>query len=194
MKTNLFVLSDSELQLRVKNQDSQAFEILFDRYWKRLYSYAMRVYQDEFLCQDIVQEIFISFWEKPSLEPILNLEAYLLRAVKYRIANHIRDLKFDSTHLQVLESIPYPSETDKDLIYQDFEDTILNVIEKLPPKCRNVFMMSRFEAFSNSDIAKKLNISERTVEKHISDAIKFLKLNINMSQITALVTGMFFQC
>ena len=194
MKTNLLVLSDSELQVRVKNQDSQAFEILFDRYWKRLYSYAMRVYQDEYLCQDIVQEIFISFWEKPSLEPILNLEAYLLRAVKYRIANHIRDLKFDSVHLQVLERIPYPSETDKDLIYQDFEDTILNVIEKLPPKCRNVFMMSRFEAFSNSDIAKKLNISERTVEKHISDAIKFLKLSINISQITALVTGMFSQC
>lgn len=194
MKTNLFVLSDSELQVRVKNQDSQAFEILFDRYWKRLYSYAMRIYQDEYLCQDIVQELFISFWEKPSLEPILNLEAYLLRAIKYRIANHIRDLKFDSIHFQILESIPYPFETDKDLIYQDFEDTILKVIEKLPPKCRNVFMMSRFEAFSNSEIAKKLNISERTVEKHISDAIKFLKLNINTGQITVLVTGMFFQC
>ena len=194
MKTNLLALPDSELQVRVKNKDSQAFEILFDRYWKHLYSFAMRIYKDEDVCQDIVQEIFISFWEKHAQETILNLEAYLLRAVKYRVANHIRDLKFDSTHLQILESIPYPFETDKDLIYQDFEDTILSEIEKLPPKCRNVFMMSRFEAFSNSDIAKKLNISERTVEKHISDAVKFLKLNINTTQITVLVTGMFFHC
>ena len=93
-----------------------------------------------------------------------------------------------------MENIPYPSETDKDLIYQDFEDIILSEIEKLPPKCRNVFMMSRFETFSNSEIAKKLNISERTVEKHISDAVKYLKLNIKTTQFAVLVTGMFFQC
>ena len=194
MKTNLFALPDLELQIRVKNKDSKAFEILFDRYWKQLYSFAMRIYKDEDVCQDIVQEIFISFWEKHAQETILNLEAYLLRAVKYRVANHIRDLKFDSTHLQILESIPYPFETDKDLIYQDFEDIILSEIEKLPPKCRNVFMMSRFETFSNSEIAKKLNISERTVEKHISDAVKYLKLNIKTTQFAVLVTGMFFQC
>ncbi len=194
MKTNLFALPDSELQVRVKNKDSQAFEILFNRYWKPLYSFAMRIYKDEEVCQDIVQEIFISFWEKHGPEPIINLEAYLLRAVKYRVANHIRDLKFDSVHLQVLESIPYPVETDKDIIYQDFEDIILGEIEKLPPKCRNVFLMSRFETFSNSEIAKKLNISERTVEKHISEAVKFLKSNIKTTQFTVLVTGMFFQC
>lgn len=194
MKTNLFVLPDSELQARVKNRDYQAFEILFDRYWKQLYSFAMRIHKEADVCQDIVQEIFISFWEKHSQETILNLEAYLLRAVRYRVANHIRDLKFDSIHLQVLESIPYPVETDKDLIYQDFEGIILSEIEKLPPKCRNVFMMSRFETFSNSEIAKKLNISERTVEKHISEAVKFLKSNIKTTQFTVLVTGMFFQC
>lgn len=194
MKTNLFDLSDTELQLRVRNKDSQAFEILFDRFWKRLYAFAMRIYKEEAICKDIVQEIFISFWEKSSKEPILNLEAYFLRAVKYRVANHIRDLKFDSIHIQVLENIPYPVETDKGLVYQEFENKILNEIEKLPPKCRMVFKMSRFDAFSNSEIAEKLSISERTVEKHLSDAVKFLRIRINTTQITILVTGMFFQC
>ncbi len=192
MKATSSNLSDEEIQLRIKNKDSQAFEILFDRFWPRLYSYSMRIYKDDAICKDIVQEIFISFWEKNSKDPILHLEAYFLRAVKYRVANHIRDLKFDSVQIQVLENIPYPLETDRGLTYLDFENKILNEIQKLPPKCRMVFMMSRFETFSNSEIAEKLNISERTVEKHISDAVKFLKISINTSQLTLLVAQMFF--
>ena len=81
MKTNLFALPDLELQIRVKNKDSKAFEILFDRYWKQLYSFAMRIYKEEDVCQDIVQEIFISFWEKHSQETILNLEALILNGL-----------------------------------------------------------------------------------------------------------------
>jgi DNA-directed RNA polymerase specialized sigma24 family protein len=64
MKTTLLKLSDSELQKRLESQDQVAFEILFDRYWKRLYSYAFKIYKEEAICEHIVQEIFICLWEK----------------------------------------------------------------------------------------------------------------------------------
>lgn len=64
MKTTLLKLSDSELQKRLESQDQVAFEILFDWYWKRLYSYAFKIYKEEAICEDIVQEIFISLCEK----------------------------------------------------------------------------------------------------------------------------------
>ena len=191
MKTKLSKLLDSELQQLVKEGNNPAFEVIFDRYWKRLFAYAYRIYQDEKICEDIVQEIFISFWEKSNDANILNLEAYLLRSVKYKIANHIRDLKFSPIHLEILQNIPNNVQTDNDMEYEEFEAEIFNEINKLPPKCQQVFMLSRFENYTNPEIAEELEISVRTVEKHISNALKFLKSTIGTHHLGILIIGMF---
>jgi RNA polymerase sigma-70 factor (family 1) len=194
MKTTLVLLSDTELQKRLQRQDQLAFEVLFDRYWKRLYSFAFKIYKEEAICEDIVQEIFISLWEKSATTSIDNLEGYLLRAVKYKIANHIRDLKFDSGHLEILQNIPHPSRTDKHLVYQEFEAGIFNEIKKLPPRSQEVLILSRLEHYTNIEIAQKLGLSVRTVEKHISDALKLLKIKIDPYQFSVFITGMLLQC
>ncbi|RTY83692.1 RNA polymerase sigma-70 factor [Flavobacterium sp. ZB4P23] len=194
MKTTLLLLSDTELQTRLQHQDQLAFGILFDRYWKRLYTYAFKIYKEEAICEDIVQEIFISLWEKSANTSIENLEGYLLRAVKYKVANHIRDLKFDSGHLEILQNIPNPSGTDKHLVYQEFESEIFKQIKKLPPRSQEVIILSRLEHYTNIEIAQKLNISVRTVEKHISDGLKLLKMKIDPCQFSIFITGMLLQC
>lgn len=194
MKTTLLLLSDAELQKKLQHKDQLAFEVLFDRYWKRLYSFAFKIYKEETICEDIVQEIFISLWEKSKIISIENLEGYLLRAVKYKIANHIRDLKFDAGHLEILENIPHPSHTDKQIVYQEFEAEIFREIKKLPPRSQEVLILSRLEHYTNLEIAKKLNISVRTVEKHISDALKLLKMKIDPYQFSIFITGMLLQC
>ena len=194
MKTTLTHLSDAELLKRLQSHDQPAFEVLFDRYWKRLYSYAFKIYKEEAICEDIVQEIFISLWEKSNTSTILNLEAYLLRAVKYKVANHIRDLKFDSGHLEILQNIPHPSKTDKHLVYQEFEAEVFREIKKLPPRSQEVLIMSRLENYTNIEIALKLGLSVRTVEKHISDGLKLLKMKIDPYQFSVFITGMLLQC
>jgi RNA polymerase sigma-70 factor (ECF subfamily) len=194
MKTSLLLLSDTELQKKLQRQDQLAFEVLFDRYWKRLYSFAFKIYKEEAICEDIVQEIFISLWEKSTNTNIVNLEGYLLRAVKYKVANHIRDLKFDSGHLEILQNIPHPSKTDKHLVYQEFEAGVFTEIKKLPPRSRDVLILSRLEHYTNIEIAQKLGLSVRTVEKHISDALKLLKMKIDPYQFSVFITGMFLQC
>jgi len=194
MKTTPTHLSDTELQKRLQSQDQNAFEILFDRYWKRMYAYAFKIYKEEAICEDIVQEIFISLWEKSATNTILNLEGYLLRAVKYKIANHIRDLKFDSGHLEILQSIPHPTKTDKHLVYREFEAEVFREIKKLPPRSQEVLILSRLENYTNIEIAQKLGLSVRTVEKHISDALKLLKMKIDPYQFSVFITGMLLQC
>ena len=194
MKTSLLLLSDTELQKKLQRQDQLAFEVLFDRYWKRLYSFAFKIYKEEAICEDIVQEIFISLWEKSTNTNIVNLEGYLLRAVKYKVANYIRDLKFDSGHLEILENIPHPSKTDKHLVYQEFEAGIFMEIKKLPPRSQEVLILSRLEHYTNIEIAQKLGLSVRTVEKHISDALKLLKMKIDPYQFSVFITGMLLQC
>ena len=194
MKTSLLLLSDTELQKKIQRQDQLAFEVLFDRYWKRLYSFAFKIYKEEAICEDIVQEIFISLWEKSINTNIVNLEGYLLRAVKYKVANYIRDLKFDSGHLEILQNIPHPSKTDKHLVYQEFEAGIFMEIKKLPPRSQEVLILSRLEHYTNIEIAQKLGLSVRTVEKHISDALKLLKMKIDPYQFSVFITGMLLQC
>lgn len=194
MKTLLLLLSDTELQKKLQRQDQLAFEVLFDRYWKRLYSFAFKIYKEEAICEDIVQEIFISLWEKSTNTNIVNLEGYLLRAVKYKVANYIRDLKFDSGHLEILQNIPHPSKTDKHLVYQEFEAGIFMEIKKLPPRSQEVLILSRLEHYTNIEIAQKLGLSVRTVEKHISDALKLLKMKIDPYQFSVFITGMLLQC
>lgn len=194
MKTLLLLLSDTELQKKLQRQDQLAFEVLFDRYWKRLYSFAFKIYKEEAICEDIVQEIFISLWEKSTNTNIVNLEGYLLRAVKYKVANYIRDLKFDSGHLEILQNIPHPSKTDKHLVYQEFEAGIFMEIKKLPPRSQEVLILSRLEYYTNIEIAQKLGLSVRTVEKHISDALKLLKMKIDPYQFSVFITGMLLQC
>lgn len=191
MITPFSTLPDAGLLDLMKDNNSDAFEVIFERYWKRLYSYAYRIYADEEICEDIVQEVFISLWEKAADSHILNLEGYLLRAVKYKIANHLRDLKFSQAHTDVLQNIPSPSKTEKALEYQEFENKVFSEIEKLPPRSREVFMLSRFEHLSNTEIAEKLNISIRTVETHISAALKHLKSQLDIFQFSLIVIGMF---
>jgi len=177
MEKDLLKMPDEELQKLIFEGNDAAFSIIFNRYWKRLYLYAFKIYKDEAVCEDMIQEIFISLWKNASSTVILNLEAYLLRAVKYKIANQIRNLKFDRQHTKILESIPDPNLTLNDLEYVDFEKNINDQINKLTPKCREVFLLSRIDHFSNAEIAAKLNLSIHTVEKHISNALKQLRVN-----------------
>lgn len=177
MKNYLLQMADEELQKLIFQENHDAFAIIFDRYWKKLYTYAFKIYKDEEICEDIVQEIFISLWKNSGNTVILNFEAYLFRAVKYKIANHIRSLKFDREHIDVLETIPEPNHTMDNIEYIEFEKNIMDQISQLTPKCREVFLLSRMDHFSNAEIAEKLRLSIHTVEKHISNALKQLRSN-----------------
>ena len=87
--------------------------------------------------------------------------------------------------------MPNTFKTEKDLEYKEFEKDIFDEIKKLPPKCQEVFMLSRFEDYSSAEIAEQLGISVRTVEKHISNALKHLKATIGVYHLAVLITGMF---
>lgn len=191
MKSRFLKLSDQELQMLVSKGNEHAFEVIFNRYWKRLYTYAYKIYKTEEICEDIVQEIFISYWNNAPQAQILNLEAYLLKSVKYKIANHIRSLKFENEHLDALNSLPAPPKTVNDIEYKELEGALLEEINKLSPKCREVFILSRIESLSNTEIAQRLNLSIHTVEKHISNALKQLRSNPNFWQYQIIVILMF---
>lgn len=191
MERALNKLSNQQLQDLLRQGHEDAFNEIYNRYWDVLYTYAFRIYTEEKICEDIIQEVFIRLWEKATSIDILNIEAYLFKAIKYRIASHIRDLKYTSIHIDTLQNIAVSTASENNLEYEEFEKLVFFQIDQLTPKCKKVFVLSRFELLSNSEISQTLKISIRTVEKHISDALKKLKLSLKIHHIIGFVITMF---
>jgi len=172
------ILSDEELLRKVCAGDRISFTDLYNRYWKRLYQYAYKILEDELACEDIVQEVFIRLWERASTVEIHNLEAYLIQSINYRVANVFRRLKFSAAHEEALISIPSPRSADQEMEISELEHMLDKGINLLPDKCREVFLLSRKDHLSNLEIARRLNLSVRTVETHLYRALQILRSHL----------------
>ncbi len=157
----------------------QDFEQLFRLHYQRLCSYAFTFLKDESGSEDIVQEVFIKVWEKEKMEiGVDKLKFYLFTAVHNNCLTLLQKNK--NAHTKELED---EDGSDEMMIRLDPEDKgkdpkvlIAKAMEQLPPKCREVFMLSRVSGMSYRQIADSLGISIKTVENQMGKAIKVLRV------------------
>jgi RNA polymerase sigma-70 factor (ECF subfamily) len=173
--------------------------VLFDTYYQRLLSDVYRVIRDEDACKDIVQDVFVDFWNKrESIEVHTSLQAYLRRAAVNKALNYLKNsrrfvLEEDGV---VFDSTEYPDALDSGdaLSAEQLEQNLHRAIEALPEKCRLVFSMSRFDHLSHKEIAETLGISVKTIENQITKAMKMLReslsRNAHLSPIVILLLNM----
>ncbi|MFT3948793.1 MAG: RNA polymerase sigma-70 factor [Agriterribacter sp.] len=174
-------LSGGELLSLVKQDNKKAFEEIYSRYWDFLTQIASRHLQSKQRAEDIVQEIFISFYNRRhEFELTVSLRAYLSQALKFKIMNEFRSQVVRDTYSKHIrysytyaDAAPYHMYETKELT-----GNINRYISQLPEKCKQAFLLSRGEDLSYKDISGHLNISVSTVEKHISKALKLLKTNV----------------
>lgn len=171
--------SDDQLLSLLKEDDQQAFEQLYSRYWKKLFALAFHKLQSRQDAEDIVHDIFASIWVRRKELEIQSVGSYLSVAVKYRILEYFNK----AIHQPVPVSEELPASTSAGQLTEKLESQILvrllqEKIQQLPEKCRLVFEQSRIEGKSNPEIARDLNISRKTVEKHISTALRQLRHSI----------------
>lgn len=159
------------------NFDERQLEELFKLHFQYLCNFAKQYVGDMNVAQDITQKVFIRLWEKRSeLDPASSLKSYLFTSVKNRCLNHIRDnKKYQSKILDVdcgdfdlaIEEDPFAEE--------ELSEKIAAALASLPPTCRKVFEMSRFQGMKYAEIAEELSVSQKTVEAHMSKALKILR-------------------
>lgn len=171
---------DSILVKYVAQGNRAAFNAIYYRHWESMFHSAYAVLQDKDLSLDVVQEVFIWFWENRKKWTITNLKPYLKAAVKYKVANTIRQNKI---HIRAIESIAISHQDDvfsleDELEVRELKATILDFTNQLPLRCQQIFRMSRFEQLSNKEIAKILGVSEKTVENQITIALRKLKVDL----------------
>jgi RNA polymerase sigma-70 factor (family 1) len=170
------ILTGKDLFILVNESQMPAFTAFYTKFFQKLLLVSEKHVKDIFVAEEIVQDIFLKIWENPSnLDEIKAIKPYLYRAVINSSINHVNRQKSIEIHHQKIAA----EFTEEELIELDEENELIvilhNEINKLPPQCQKIFKMSRFEHLKYKEIAEKEGISERTVENHISTALKILR-------------------
>ncbi|MDY8137743.1 RNA polymerase sigma-70 factor [Aquimarina sp. 2201CG5-10] len=160
-----------------------SYKILFDKYYSWLCNYIYKLSGDASLSEDLVQNVFLKLWEKKtSLRITTSLKSYLFRSCHNEFLMYLRQQKREYDALDELKwqsLFELYSEKEEDKTEADWI-RLEKAIEQLPKKCKEVFKLSRLEQKKHKEIAEILGISTKTVEVHISKALRFLKANISI--------------
>jgi len=194
-------LIGKDILISLKSGDAKAFEYVFKCWYEPLVHFANEYLADFESARNIVQNIFLKLWEKHEfIDPESNIRAYLYMAARNACLSHLRHLKLEinflekslknSENLQLnYEALEYLSIEKID--FQNLERIIQETIASLPPRCQEVFVLSRYENLKNKEIAERLDISVKAVEANITRALTALRDNTK-DYLPELLFFMFF--
>jgi len=174
--------SESQLIERTRGGSPEAFRVLFEKYQPILFRSVVYTLQNVDTAHDVVQETFVRVWNhRSSLQPHLPLLGYLFRISRNLVLDH---LKHDAVQKKLeaeTATAMYGSKDDPaDSLHASMlEEKVAEVIRtKLPPKCREVFLLSRVEEMPNAEIGRQLGISVKTVENQITRGLRILRRHL----------------
>lgn len=175
------VLSEQEIIGAIRAGNERIFEETFRKYYQSLCNYANSILKEMDEAEEVVQNLFLSIWEKRSeLEISISLKSYLYRAVHNHCLNRIKHLKVREEYQQYAVNFydaSYES-VSQTVMKNELETKIEEAIKKLPEQCRLIFQMSRFEELKYHEIAEQLELSPKTVENQIGKALKILRIEL----------------
>jgi len=176
-------LSEKEELELLRAASRQTFESLYQRYSGKLYNFLMRVSKgDRYMAEELVQRTFIKVWEtRESVDPEKSFISYLCTIAKNMLLNEYehQTVQFIYEEYIKVKTTDLDNNTEKEVDKKLLEDYIDHLTDQLPPKRREIFILSRKEGLSNKMIAKQLNITESTIETQLSKALAFMKSQLN---------------
>lgn len=147
---------------------------LFEDYYSPLCNYVARLIRDETAAEDVVQELFISLWQKNNLSEVNQMQAYLMRAARFRAIDYLRKMDKWVIGQDLTDELMHIADDDGHA-NEEMEAIFAFTMAKLPPKTREVFLLSRIEGYSYKEIAERQNVSIKTIENQISNALKIIR-------------------
>jgi RNA polymerase sigma-70 factor (ECF subfamily) len=168
------------LQRRIRAGDEEAFDIVFRAHYANLVRMAESIVRDRAVGEELAQEVMLELWRRrESLELEQTFRAYLMRATRNRALNHVRHERIVQREqtLAASESRTAPA-PDADTLGGELESAIRASLAALPENCREVFEMSRTQGLRYAEIADVLDISVKTVEKRMGQALAELRKSL----------------
>lgn len=171
-------MNNDLLILGLKQRNKIVFDYIFNYYYSGLCAFSMHYLNDKDAVEDLVQDFFVKLWlQSANLHINGSLKSYLFTSVKNLCLDRIKHQKVTEKYKHFFQQHNSEIESTTDIYFAESElrQAIQASLQKLPPRCREIFELSRNAGLSNQEIADKLNISKRTVELQISLALKVLR-------------------
>ncbi|MFC3199126.1 RNA polymerase sigma-70 factor [Parapedobacter deserti] len=184
--SDLQLHSDADLVSQLREGEEQAFTEIYHRYWDKLLAIAYMHTRDKPNAEELVQEVFVSLWNRRASLDIRFLDNYLAVAIKFAVFKHLhRNRRHTEIEHTYAEGDAFQLDEER-IDAQFLKEYLEGVVEQLPERCRLVFRYSRDEYKSNAEIAQQLSISEKAVEANITRAIKILRLSLRKAGLSLL--------
>lgn len=173
--------NDTDLLHRIRQSDMKAFDLLYSKYWHPLFSFANKLLRSYDDAQDIVQNVFVSVWERRNTLTIQqSFESYLFQAVRFQTLKKLESLLGSPEQIDRVQEnlLPVFNDILNRLQEQDLFKQLQKEIASLSPRTQEIFLLSRQYKLSIVEIARKLGISEQTVKNQLHIALKALRHSI----------------
>lgn len=167
-----------------------AFRELFEMYGAQIFNFSLSYLQNESDAEDLLQDVFLKVWEKRKmLDSSQNIKAYIFKIAVNSIYDFIRHKNIENAYTDYAR-LNYKADANytwHTLIFNEMLESLNKLVAQMPEQCRRVFHLSKRKGLTNDEIAKKLNISKRTVENQLYRAISFLKEHLESESMVALL-------
>jgi RNA polymerase sigma-70 factor (ECF subfamily) len=174
--------SDAELVRRIRAGDERALEVVFRAHYAGMASFVQRYVRSSDLAEELVQDVFLKLWSKrEQLTEIETFRTYLFRAARNTALNYLRRAKLERRWREeqaVVDEPPTSYSADEETTEQEVAKAVQAAIQRLPPRCREIFLLSRDGGLTYAEIARSLEISVKTVETQMGRALKSLRSSL----------------
>lgn len=162
---------------RLRGKDKSAFELVFKEYFHIMKLYAARFMETIEEAEEITQDVFVKFWEKcDSLSPESSIKSYLYRSIHNSCLNALKHEKVkDAYREHVIKFLESSTVTEEEIDQDNLRERISSEIDRLPPRCSQIFKLSRYDGLKYHEIAEHLDISVKTVEVQMGKALRVLR-------------------
>jgi RNA polymerase sigma-70 factor (family 1) len=185
--THYTAYSDNQLLALLKDSEHDAFTELYNRYWKRLFAVAANQLDHPAEAEELVQDLFLDLWNRrQDLAITSTLSAYLSVSVNYKVINRMARRHREQAHLNSLAADTIDHSLEEWLSFEELKERLERVLSELPEKCKLVFTLSRTEGLTRREISRELGIAEKTVESHLTRALRQLR-----SALSSLLASFF---
>jgi len=192
---DFFLYSDEELMKEIKADNMFAFDVLYKKYCKRLYKFGNSILKSQVDTENLIQDVFLNLWEnRNKVEKDSAVKSYVFTITYNSAISIIRKKVRESEYVGYLKSLQEVNEepVNIELEYNELTTTLDKIVQVLPQRQKEVYLLHKVEGLKYIEIAELLNISVKTIETHMSRALKTIREKLgNYSLLTILFWYLF---
>jgi len=187
---DFFIYTDKELMQEIKADNMFAFDVLYKKYCKRLYKFGNNILKSNVDTENLIQDVFLNLWEnRNKVEKDSSIKSYIFTITYNSAISIIRKKARESEYVEYLKSLQEVNAepVNVELEYKELTNTLDEIVQALPMRQKEVYLLHKVKGLKYNEIAELLNISANTIENHMSRALKTIRRKLGNYSLFAIL-------